>query len=347
MAKARFKKPSDIKVGVIGYGGAFNMGRKHLAQMREAGMTPTAVCELDPARLKVAEEDYPGIETYSSVAEMLKKSEVNLVTIITPHNTHAPLGLQCLKAGRHVVCEKPMAITTAECDKLIAEAARRDLIISTYHNRHWDGCILKALDIINKGTIGEVIRYEAGMCAYRQPGDWWRTSRTMSGGIMYDWGVHLLEYALQIITADITEVSGYAHFGFWADKTPYKEDTNEDEASALVRFSTGQQIWLRFSTVDMRSNALDLFWITGTKGKLSFNMKNFQLNTRNGKGEDVTTQGSNPDGEQWRYYQNVCDHLAKGTELVITGEWARRPIHILDLAVKSAERGQALKPKYS
>ncbi|MGF1449491.1 MAG: Gfo/Idh/MocA family protein [Opitutales bacterium] len=346
MAKARFTKPSEIKVGVVGYGGAFNMGRKHLAEMRDAGMTPTAVCELDPERLKVAEEDYPGIETYSSVAEMLKHSAVDLVTIITPHNTHAPLGLQCLKAGRHVVCEKPMAITTAECDQLIAEANKRDRIVSTYHNRHWDGCIMKALEIVQKGTIGEVIRFEAGMCGYGQPRDWWRTSRTMSGGIMYDWGVHLLEYALQIITAEVTEVSGYAHQGFWADKTPYKDDTNEDEASALVRFSSGQQIWLRFSTVDMRTNALDLFWITGTKGKLCINMKTYELTTRNRQGDTVTTKGTTPEGEQWRYYQNVSDHLAKGTDLVINGEFARRPIHILDLAVRSARKGQALKTKY-
>ncbi|MGF1484975.1 MAG: Gfo/Idh/MocA family protein [Opitutales bacterium] len=346
MAKARFKKASDIKVGVIGYGGAFNMGRKHLAEMRDAGMTPTAVCELDKDRLKVAEEDYPGIETYTSLADMLKKSDVHLITIITPHNTHAPLGLQCLKAGRHVVCEKPMAITTAECDKLIAEAKKRDLIVSTYHNRHWDGGILKAKEILAKGTIGEVIRYEAGMGHYGQPRDWWRTSRTMSGGIMYDWGVHLLEYALQIISADIQEVSGFAHLGFWADRTPYKEDTNEDEASACIRFKSGQQIWLRFSTVDLQPNSLGLFWITGTKGKLVMNHKDYALTVRNRKGETVVTKAALPENEHWRYYQNVSDHLSKGDALVITGEWARRPIHLLDLAVQSAKQNRALKAKY-
>ncbi len=111
-----FKTSQDIKVGVIGYGGAFNMGRQHLTFMKKAGMTPVAVAELDETRLKVAQEEFPGIETYTSVSAMLDKSDVNLVVIITPHNTHAELALQCLRAGRHVISEKPLAITTEECD---------------------------------------------------------------------------------------------------------------------------------------------------------------------------------------------------------------------------------------
>lgn len=84
------KRKSSIKVGVIGYGGAFNMGRQHLNEMKAAGMTPTAVVEVDPSRLAAASEDFPGIETHGSVGDMLRKSRVDLVTIITPHNTHAP-----------------------------------------------------------------------------------------------------------------------------------------------------------------------------------------------------------------------------------------------------------------
>ncbi|MFZ2655804.1 MAG: Gfo/Idh/MocA family oxidoreductase, partial [Victivallales bacterium] len=204
----KFKNASEIKVGVIGYGGAFNMGKSHLNEMKKAGMTPTAVAEIDKERLKVAETDFPGIETYTSVAEMLKKSDVNLLAIITPHNTHAKLAIQCLKAGRHIVCEKPLAITTAECDAMIAEAKKNNLVASTYHNRHWDGCILDAVKKVRSGAIGEVVRVEAHMGGWGQPGDWWRTSRTISGGILYDWGVHLLEYSFQILEGEkMKEVS--------------------------------------------------------------------------------------------------------------------------------------------
>ncbi len=100
----RFKTASEVKVGVVGYGGAFNMGKAHLMQMRDAGMTPVAVTEIDAERRKVAELDFPGIKTYRNLGAMLRYSDVNLVVIITPHNTHAKLALQALKAGRHVVC---------------------------------------------------------------------------------------------------------------------------------------------------------------------------------------------------------------------------------------------------
>ena len=195
-----YASPADIRVGVVGYGGAFNMGRQHLKQMQAAGMTPAAVVELDAARLEVATQDFPGIGTYATVEEMLANSDVDLVTLITPHNTHAPLALQCLRAGRHVVSEKPLAITLEEVDAMIAAATASDTMISAYHNRHWDGRILQAAELIKEQqVIGEIVRIECHMGSYGKPGDWWRTSRTISGGILYDWGVHLLEYSLQLM----------------------------------------------------------------------------------------------------------------------------------------------------
>jgi len=94
----QYKQASDVKVGVIGYGGAFNMGKAHLSQMESVGMTPRAVAELDPERLKVAETDFPGIQKFNTVTEMLEQSDLDLVTIITPHNTHAPGGMSSAKS---------------------------------------------------------------------------------------------------------------------------------------------------------------------------------------------------------------------------------------------------------
>ena len=341
-----YKQNSDIKVGVIGYGGAFNMGRQHLKQMQAAGMTPVAVTEVDSTRLAVATEDFPGIETYSSVEVMLKKSTVNLVVLITPHNTHSALALQCLKAGRHVVCEKPLAITTKEVDAMIAAAKKSRVMLSTYHNRHWDGRILQAVKIIKKQkVIGDIVRIEAHMGGYGKPGDWWRTSRSISGGILYDWGVHLLEYSLQLIDAPIVEVSGFKHEGFWAPQSVWKKDTNEDEGFAVVRFKGGQ--WLTLAVTQIDSKGKD-GWveITGTQGTLLLDGNHSKL-YRHVDGSIVTTQMPNPKDEGERYYENVCDHLVHKKPLVITAEWSRRPIHILDLAAKSARKGCALKSVYN
>ena len=341
----RFKRAKDVKVGVIGYGGAFNMGRHHLNEMVRAGMTPRAVAEIDPQRLAVAAEEFPGIETYPSVAAMLKKSDVNLVTIITPHNTHAKLAIQCLRAGKSVVCEKPFAVTTAECDAMIREARKRKLVLSTYHNRHWDGCILEAVRQVRKQrAVGDIVRIEAHMGGYGQPRDWWRSSKSISGGILYDWGVHLLEYSLQLMAADLTEVSGFAKTGYWAPTTAWKDDTNEDEALAIARFASGAWLSLCISHIDSNPKR-GWLEITGTEGTYLFDHGTWELTTHK-RGNTVVTKGSNPASEGWRFYQNIADHLVKGTPLVITAEWARRPIHILDLANRSATKGASLKAKY-
>jgi len=341
----RYKRAKDIQVGCIGYGGAFNMGRAHLGQMQAAGMTPVAVCELDESRLEVATQDFPGIETYTSAGALLKKSDVDMLAIITPHNTHAKLALQCLKAGRHVCSEKPLAVTTAECDAMIAAARKSGVVLSTYHNRHWDGCIMEAVDQIkNKGVIGDVVRIEAHMGGYGQPGDWWRTSKSISGGILYDWGVHLLEYSLQLIDSNITEVAGYAKTGFWAPKTAWKNDTNEDEARAVVRFANGAWLTLTITHIDSNAKRGQLE-ITGTKGSYIFEGGTFEI-IQHKAGNTVVTKGKNRPSTGQEYYDNIADHLVKGTPLVITPEWSRRPIHILDLANQSAKQGKAIKAKY-
>ena len=340
----RFKKASDIKVGVVGYGGQFNMGPTHLSEMRGAGMTPVAVADTDPTRLQVAEKDNPGIETYCSLGVMLRKSDVDLITIITPHNTHAKLALQALNTHRHVVCEKPLAITTAECDRMIAAAKANRAVITTYHNRHWDGCILQAVKAIRRGAIGQVYRVEAHMGRRGKPGNWWRASKSISGGVLYDWGVHLLEYSLQIIDGDVVEVAGFTQDGFWASKTAWKADTNEDEAFVTVRFAGGKWVTLCMTSLDSRPKK-GLLEVTGTRGTYVFDGGSWEMTTHRA-GATVTTSGKNPPSEGRRFYKNVADHLVRGTDLVITAGWARRPIHIIDLACRSAKLGRALKAKY-
>ncbi len=343
---ARFEKASDIKAAVVGYGGAFNMGRRHLEEMQKAGMAPTAVAEIDPERLKVAEEDFPGIEKYNSVDELLTNSDANLITIITPHNSHAELTLKCLEAGRHTCCEKPLAITTEECDAILEAATKKNLVASTYHNRHWDGCILNAVQkILKDKVIGDVFRIEAHMGGYGKPKDWWRSNKEISGGILYDWGVHLLEYSLQIIRSDIAEVTGFAHKGHWADQLVWKEKSSEDEGFAVVRFADGEWLTLRISTLESnpKKGQVEIY---GTEGCYIMNQKDYELITFE-DGEKKVEEGENPEGEGWRFYQNIADHMVKDEELVITTEWARRPIHILDLSCKSVEQGRSLPARHA
>jgi scyllo-inositol 2-dehydrogenase (NADP+) len=340
----KFKAIGDIEVGVVGYGASFNMGKAHLSEMKKAGMTIVGVADPDTARLEVAKSDFPEIQTFPTLKEMLKKTNIHLVTLITPHSTHTQLALEAIKAGRHVISEKPLAITTGQCDTMIAAAQKKGVVLSTYHNRHWDGSIMETLRQIRAGVIGDVVRVEAHMGSYELPRDWWRSNKTIAGGILYDWGVHLLEYSLQIIQSDIVEVTGFSKSGYWAPKVRWHKDTIEDEGFAVIRFANGQWLTLMITSIDSNPKR-GMLEVTGTEGTYIMNYSDWETIVPQ-DGRVVVTKGKNPPSEGWRFYQNIADHLVRGEKLVITPQWARRPIHILNLACLSAEKGQTVKAKY-
>jgi scyllo-inositol 2-dehydrogenase (NADP+) len=344
--KKRFRKMSDIKVGAVGYGASFMIARQHLSEMKCAGMQVVCVADIDPPRLPAARQDFPGIATYSSATEMLAKCDVDLLCICTPHNTHADLAIECMEAGRNVVTEKPFAITTEECDRMIAVRDANKVMLSTYHNRHWDGWIMEAVrKIRQEKLIGDVVRVEAHMGGYSAPGAWWRSSKSISGGVMYDWGVHLLEYSLQLLDGNMTEVSGYAHRGFWADKNPYGlEDGIEDEAFGVVRFDSGQRLTLLTSNLESAPRE-GWLTVTGTKGVFIIRPGRWKAICQE-KDCKVIREGNDPPSESYRFYENIGAHLTKGEPLVITAEFARRPIHILDLICKSSMANRAMQTIY-
>lgn len=340
-----------IKCGVIGYGGAFNMGRGHLSEMRAAGMVPTAVCEIDPARLAVAGEDFPGIAMFADVDSMLVQSDVELITVITPHNTHAPLALRCLNAGRHVVCEKPIAITTAECDALIAAADANDVMLSAYHNRHWDGNVLSAVDhIVKRRWVGDVLRIGIHWGGRAVPIDWWRSDRGISGGVLYDWGVHLLEYAFQLLPGQrVTEVTGFATSGYWPGRAveakPWHANPIEDDARLIARTDSGVAIDLTVTQLDPVGRP-HMFEVVGTDGHYAMTFANWTRTSVRPDGVKTCETGPQPPGEVQKFYANINDHLTRDEPLVITPQLARRMIEVIDLGVQSAREGRSLATRY-
>src|SRR5947209_6376936 len=97
--------PETIRCGVIGYGGAFNMGRAHAEYITQTdGLELTAICDLDPERTQAAAQDFSHVKTYNEVAQMLADPNVDLAVIVLPHNLHAPVAIQGARAGKHVVC---------------------------------------------------------------------------------------------------------------------------------------------------------------------------------------------------------------------------------------------------
>ncbi|MFQ6132132.1 MAG: Gfo/Idh/MocA family protein [Armatimonadota bacterium] len=244
--KARRKAEKQIiRTAVIGYGGAFNMGKSHAEWMNAVdGFETIAACDTDPKRLVAAQEELPGLRTYRRVGSLLRNPDVDLCVIITPHDSHAKLAIQCLNARKHVVVEKPMCITAKQATDMIRAARKNDVCLTVFHNRRHDGDYLAIKQAIDQGRIGQVFHVEMWGGGYGRPGTWWRSDKKVSGGHFYDWGAHYFDWLLNLMAPrKMVGVTGAFH------KLVWKHVSNEDHVEALVRFDDGAVADVQFSSI--------------------------------------------------------------------------------------------------
>ena len=329
-------KMKEVRCALIGYGDASNHGRGmgwlHGEHINAVGMRVTAACDLNAARMKRAAEDFPGIETYTDITTLLKSPNVDLCVIILPHNLHAPVALQCLKAGKHVILEKPMCLTTAEAKAMVDLAKKNDLMLTVFHCRRLDGDFKALHQAMANGLLGEVFSIELWGGGYHAPGTWWRSNKEISGGAFYDWGAHYLDQLLQTANSPVVNVSGYFHKRVW------KQSTNEDQVQAVVRFASGAVGNVTMSSIAHHS--LPRWRVLGTKGAVVSGEKGFDYYTEH---EGVKVKGLiRYQEDTWRdYYLNIAAHLMKGAELAVKPEEAARAIGIMEAAEKSSKSGKA------
>jgi len=339
MPKGSSKKKA-VNGAVIGYGGAFNMGRAHANWMNAAGIQTVAACDLDPARMEAAKQDFPGIRTYTAIKDLLKDDDVDLCVVILPHNVHAKIAAQCAEAGKSVIVEKPMCISVAEADEMIDAAKKAGVMLSVFHNRRHDGDYKAIKDVIDRGIIGDVFHIEISGTGYGHPGTWWRADKKISGGAMYDWGAHFMDWVLNIVPSKVSGVNGYFQKRVWMDAT------NEDHTHAVVRFENGCVCDMQLGNIDMAPRRR---WrILGTKGAIV-----------DGERENHITVHAMHEGlravmyvpyqpSDWQtYYDRIAAHLMKGEELEVKPEEARRIISVFEAAERSSKSGKTEKPAYA
>lgn len=328
-----------IRGAVIGYGGAFNMGRQHANEMIAAGMRFVAACDLDPARMQAAQADFSEIRTYVSIEALLADPEVDLVTVILPHNLHAPVAIQAAQVGKHVIVEKPMCTTVAEADAMVEASRAAGKMLSVYHNRRWDGDFNAIRKLIDEETIGEVFHIEACMGGLHEPGSWWRSDKKISGGALLDWGAHIIDWAQHFIPEPIAGVDGYFH------KRRWHQQTNEDHTEAMVRFKSGKTLQVEISSLAAYGKAR---WrILGTHGAIVMHGWDKIEVTVDHKGHLANFEVPVPKSEGFRFYENVYAHLTEGAELVVKPEQARRTIAIIEAAERSSEQQKTVVPAYA
>jgi scyllo-inositol 2-dehydrogenase (NADP+) len=179
-------------VGLVGFGLA---GRVlHAPLIVASGMEIVGVVTRQAEAVK---SSFPAAEVVTDLDELLRMQRVELVVIATPNRLHAPQAIAALRAGRHVVIDKPMALTAADADEIVAAVASSGCHLAVFQNRRWDSDFLTLQRVIAGGALGELSSFEAHWDRFRPAvADRWREHPEEGGGILYDLGPHLVDQAL-------------------------------------------------------------------------------------------------------------------------------------------------------
>jgi len=187
--------PAPIRVGLIGYGYA---GKTFHAPLIAAtpGLRLAAVASRDATKVHA---DWPRTDVVADAHALIARDDIDLVVIASPNDTHAPLARAALRAGKHVVVDKPFALDVDEARDLIVTARENDRLLSVFHNRRWDSDFIGVKKAIADDLIGRVVHFESHIDRFRpEVRARWREGAGRGAGLWFDLGPHLIDQALQL-----------------------------------------------------------------------------------------------------------------------------------------------------
>lgn len=193
----------SFNIAIIGYGG---MGGWHADFIRSSlpEMNLKGVWDIRPERLEAAREK--GIFTYESEKQLLFDPEIDLVTIATPNNFHKPLAIKALNAGKNVISEKPVMMNAAELEEVMKAAEKSGKVFTVHQNRRWDKDFCTVKNIIDGNIIGKPHFIESRVLGSRRVLCGWRGYKIDGGGMLLDWGVHLIDQLMWMNKTPVVNV---------------------------------------------------------------------------------------------------------------------------------------------
>lgn len=346
-------QPATVGVGLLGYGA---IGSDHAAALRAVpGLKLRAICDRNGDRLAAALQESPGTRAAEDVGDLLADPDVEVVVVSTPPNTHFQMAQQVLEAGRHAVVEKPFCLRAEEADRLVELAAQRALTLTVFQNRRWDPDFLALEALIRGGRLGRVFHLEAFVGGFEHPCHYWHSDAAVSGGVIFDWGAHYLDWILQLVPEPVVEVAATRQKLVWHDVT------NDDHFEVRMRFRDGTEA--RFLHSDIAAARKPKWYVLGTEGAVVGRWREEVLLGRGpvgvtelpvpvadlpcelhllspgpgGRSHDQKISLSPPPVHA--FYRNLAGHLLAGEPLAVTPGSARRNIAVMEAAQLAADGG--------
>ncbi len=253
---------AEYGFGLIGCG---RIARNHLqaiASLDNAQLV--AVCDIEDARLTETKEQY-GCRTYGDYREMLKDRDIDIVNICTPSGIHARMAIDAMNAGKHVLVEKPMAMSLQEANAMIKAAEKNRVQLGVVHQNRFNKAIVKLRRVLEEGRFGKLthgaitVRWHRDKNYYDQAP--WRGTWAQDGGCLMNQSIHNIDL-LQWMMGSVESVFAYT-------ATNARQIEGEDAAVAVLKFKNGVFATIEASTTVYPRNleeTLHIFGTTGTAG---------------------------------------------------------------------------------
>ena len=333
------KTEKPVRVGLIGAGAIAQISH-FPAFHRIPGAKVTAVCDSDISKARRVASRYNVPRTTDSFEELVKMDEVDAVDVCLPNYLHAPATLAALKAGKHVLCERPFSRSSKEAKQMVDTAKKQGLVLMSGFNNRFreDASILKRF--VSNGELGSVFYAKTGwlMQASTWSGAGWRKKKKFTGGgVLMDLGIQMLDTTLWLLgMPEVVTVSATAH------PSPKKEEM-ESTASAFLRLKTGGTITLEVSWGLLMARDFAYLNLFGDKGAALLNPLRLHKEIH-GTLVNVTPALDSPQNTYKMSYENEIRHFVEcvqtGATPIASGEEALKMLRLLEALYRSVVKGR-------
>jgi scyllo-inositol 2-dehydrogenase (NADP+) len=345
-----------MNLGILGFGG---MGYWHAHNaVKTPGVRIAGSYDINPH----AYDDSPEIHVYPSEEAFLNAPEIDTVLLTVPNHLHKQYAIKAAKAGKNVLCEKPAALSIADFDEMVRTAKECGVLFTVHQNRRWDKDFAIVKKAYNEGLIGEIFDIQSTLHSANGKLCNWHQFKAMGGGMIWDWGIHLIDQALQLIPHKIVSV-------FAGVKNALNAEA-DDFFRIVLTFENGRTFTISQSTYCLKPSPRWL--VCGDKGTIVIN--SFACDGNLYTTSELITKlppriVENPAGPtrsflpvppgkllvkplpevhtDWsEFYQNYIDVMAGKAEFVVRPEQVRRVLAVVDAAFRSGETKQSVSFTY-
>lgn len=330
----------SLNVGIVGFG---RMAEWHArCAQRVPGFRLVSAFDVTAARRRKAQREF-GCRTFDRLDAFLDDGAADVVVVATPSHAHVEPAIAALRAGKHVLVEKPIAQTEAQAARMFAAARRAGRLLLTFQNRRFDADFLAARAAVESGRLGRiwdlrVLRWHCSRLmftfAVKEYRPQWRSEAAYGGGTLLDFGPHLVDQALVLMPQPVESVFCDLRARRWTRDA-------DDQFLAVLRFAGGAVAMLEMSQA--AAAEVDLGWtISGQRAGFRHEKTGPVLYWPNRRG-NVSMRPLRAPAEDWdAIYRNLRDAAAGKAEPLIRPAETLRLMRVLDALRKSAASGRVV-----